>query len=165
LPTPRFLNEDGSVPRWHSSRFDRNRVAKKRFGASTTGNSTHMIGNLRTVVVDCKNPETLAGFYAEVIGGHMETDDADWVVLTAPAGTRLAFQRSPEHAPPRFPDPTGSQQFHLDIQVDDVDEAEREVLALGAIRIPNVGHESEDPFRVYRDPAGHTFCLVWASPT
>jgi catechol 2,3-dioxygenase-like lactoylglutathione lyase family enzyme len=164
LPNPRLLNENGSVPRSLSSRFDRDRVAKKRFGGSTTGNSTCMIGKLRTIVVDCKNPETLAGFYAEVIGGHTETNDADWVVLTAPGGTRLAFQRSPEHVPPHFPDPTGSQQFHLDIQVDDVDEAEREVLALGATRIPDVGNESGNPFRVYRDPAGHTFCLVWGVP-
>ena len=79
-----------------------------------------------------------------------------------PRGTRIAFQLSPEHRPPEFPDPAGSQQFHLDIAVDDVDEAEREVLAAGATRIPGAGSEqSDDTFRVYRDPAGHTFCLVW----
>jgi hypothetical protein len=51
----------------------------------------------------------------------------------------------------------GSQQFHLDVHVDDITAAEREVLALGAVRIPDVGNEGpEDPFRVFRDPAGHT---------
>ncbi|MDT5102880.1 MAG: hypothetical protein QOI25_393, partial [Mycobacterium sp.] len=39
--------------------------SREAFGASPIGNSTHVIGKLRTVVVDCKNPETLAGFYAE----------------------------------------------------------------------------------------------------
>ena len=87
-----------------------------------------------------------------------EEDTDTWVVLTDPQGRRLAFQYSPEHEPPRFPDPRGSQQFHLDIRVDDVDTAEREVLALGASRGADADGEL---FRVFRDPAGHPFCLVW----
>jgi catechol-2,3-dioxygenase len=121
-----------------------------------------MMGRLRSVVVDGKDPAILAAFYAKVLGGQVSASDATWVVLTTPEGTRLAFQHSPDHQPPRFPDPAGSQQFHLDIHVDDVDTAEREVLALGAVRVPNVGSEGpEDAFRVFRDPAGHTFCFVW----
>lgn len=44
----------------------------------------------------------------------------------------------------------------LDIKVDDFDVAERAVLALGASK---TGSESQT-FRVYRDPAGHPFCLI-----
>jgi hypothetical protein len=47
--------------------------------------------------------------------------------------------------------------FHLDIRVADVDEAEPEVLALGARRLTGGGAD----FRVYADPVGHPFCLVW----
>ncbi|MFS0896353.1 VOC family protein [Mycolicibacterium litorale] len=101
----------------------------------------------------------MAEFYAGVLGGEVRPEEHDWVVLTEPSGRRLAFQRSPEHRPPTFPDPSGSQQFHLDIQVDDVDEAERKVLDLGATRVTDA--PGEDDFRVYRDPAGHTFCLVF----
>jgi hypothetical protein len=118
-----------------------------------------MIGTLRSVVIDCRDPRLLADFYAGVLGGVPEPEDDTWVVLTDPAGRRLAFQLSPEHQPPRFPDQHGSQQFHLDVAVDDVDEAERKVLALGASRITDAVGENQ--FRVYRDPAGHTFCLVW----
>jgi catechol 2,3-dioxygenase-like lactoylglutathione lyase family enzyme len=104
----------------------------------------------------------LAEFYAEVLGGRVVVDNADWVTVITPERIRLAFQRSPEHEPPEFPDPRGSQQFHLDILVDDVDAAEREVLTLGAVRIPGVGNEGPDnSFRVFRDPAGHPFCFVW----
>lgn len=117
-----------------------------------------MIGTLRSVVVDCRDPRVLAEFYAGVLGGHVRADEDDWVVLNEPSGRRLAFQRSPEHAPPTFPDPSGSQQFHLDIEVEDVDAAERQVLELGATRVEGA---EEDDFRVYRDPAGHTFCLVF----
>jgi catechol-2,3-dioxygenase len=111
------------------------------------------------VVIDCREPRRLAEFYAGVIGGDITSEDESWVVLTDSGGRRLAFQLSPDHEPPKFPDPTGSQQFHLDVLVDDIETAEAEVLALGATRVTDALGEND--FRVYRDPAGHTFCLVW----
>jgi catechol 2,3-dioxygenase-like lactoylglutathione lyase family enzyme len=121
-----------------------------------------MIGRLRSVVIDCREPRDLAAFWRNVLGGELSSDDDDdetWVVLTGADGRRLAFQRAPEHEPPAFPDPRGSQQFHLDVAVTDIDEAEAKVLALGATRVGDA--PDEEDFRVYRDPAGHTFCLVW----
>ncbi|WP_269801784.1 VOC family protein, partial [Blastococcus atacamensis] len=55
------------------------------------------------------------------------------------------------------PDPSRPQQFHLDIRVADIAEAEPKVLALGARPLPGGGGD----FRVYADPVGHPFCLVW----
>ena len=121
-----------------------------------------MIGTIRSVVLDCKEPEKLAGFYQGVLGGAVHKQDDTWSVLTDPTGRRLAFQHSPQHEPPQCPDERGSQQFHLDIRVEDVDSAEPEVLALGATRV--TGASEDGTFRVYRDPAGHTFCLVWGAP-
>jgi catechol-2,3-dioxygenase len=118
-----------------------------------------MIGTWRSTVVDCAKPAQLAEFYASLIGGSIAVTDDDWVVLNSPTGQRLAFQRAPEHRPPRFPDPEGSQQFHLDVKVDEIEQAERQVLALGATRVADA--VEDDTYRVYRDPAGHTFCLVW----
>ena len=123
------------------------------------GNSELMIGRLRSVVLDTKDPAGLAKFDGGVLGGTVKDVDETWSVATDTQGTRFACQLSPEHIPPEFPDPRGSQQFHLDIEVDDLDSAERDVLALGATRVTDA--EEEDRFRVFRDPAGHTFCLVW----
>ncbi len=120
-----------------------------------------MIGKLRSVVVDCKQPRSLAAFWMQVLGGTLSAEDDTWVVVTDQSGRRLAFQQAPDHQPPEFPDPRGSQQFHLDVWVDDVDAAEQQVLALGATRV--VGAPGEDGFRVYLDPAGHPFCLVFRS--
>ncbi|GAA4583345.1 hypothetical protein GCM10023194_20410 [Planotetraspora phitsanulokensis] len=56
------------------------------------------------------------------------------------------------------PDPEHPQQFHLDVTVDDLAEAETEVLALGAVKHahqPGV----DGGFTVFLDPAGHPFCL------
>jgi catechol 2,3-dioxygenase-like lactoylglutathione lyase family enzyme len=116
-----------------------------------------MIGRLYSVVLDCADPAALAGFYAELLGARVVTDEDDWVVIVDGDGTRVAFQRSPQHRPPLFPDPTGSQQMHFDIVVNDVAVAERRVLALGARRLDGEG----DDFKVFADPAGHPFCLVW----
>jgi catechol 2,3-dioxygenase-like lactoylglutathione lyase family enzyme len=120
-----------------------------------------MIGQLRSVVLDTRDPKKLADFYAELLGGTVtvEDDDNDWVVVENPQGSRLAFQLSPDHEPPTFPDTHGSQQLHLDIRVADPDKAEQQVLALGATRVKDA--PGEDRFRVFRDPAGHTFCLVY----
>jgi catechol 2,3-dioxygenase-like lactoylglutathione lyase family enzyme len=116
-----------------------------------------MIGQLRSVVLDAPNPHALATFYAAVLG--LEIDGGpgdDWVVLTGD-GHRLAFQEAPDLQPPDWPDPEHPQQFHLDIRVADVDAAEPKVLELGARRLPGEG----DNWRVYADPVGHPFCLVW----
>ena len=120
-----------------------------------------MIGTLRSVVLDTRNPAELAKFYAGVLGGKVEHADDTWSTLTFASGPRLAFQLSPDHEPPMFPDPRGSQQFHLDIEVagDNIDDAEREVVELGGTRVTDA--DEDGTFLVFRDPAGHTFCLVW----
>lgn len=117
-----------------------------------------MVGQLRSVVIDCPDPAELASFYEKLLGAERLAGGNDtWVVIVA-NGTRLAFQRSGNYKPPVFPDPHGSQQFHLDVLVDDVDAAEQQVLALGATLI---SRDNDDDFRVYADPVGHPFCLVW----
>jgi catechol 2,3-dioxygenase-like lactoylglutathione lyase family enzyme len=119
-----------------------------------------VIGRLEKTVLDCPDPRALGAFYAEILGMRINEDtDGRWVVIGRDVGWReLAFQRADPYEPPRWPDPGHPQQEHLDIRVDDVDAAERAVLALGAVRLPN---EHEDGFRVFADPAGHPFCLVY----
>ncbi|KOG35302.1 VOC family protein [Streptomyces resistomycificus] len=114
------------------------------------------VATLGAVVLDCPDPAALAGFYADVLGGTVVGQE-DWVDLKLPGGQTVAFQAAPDFVPPRWPSPDHSQQFHLDLEVPDLDAAEKEVLALGARPL-----ETEDrsrTFRVYADPAGHPFCL------
>lgn len=118
------------------------------------------VGTLRSVVLDCPEPRALAEFYRRLLGGEVVADDEDWVVLADASGRRIAFQLAPDYRPPEFPDPTGSQQFHFDVLVEDIDAAEPATLALGATLVQG---ETDGAFRVYRDPVGHTFCLVWGS--
>ncbi|GAA1009978.1 glyoxalase conserved hypothetical protein [Streptomyces sp. F-3] len=114
------------------------------------------LAKLGVVVLDCPDPRALAGFYAEVLGGTVE-GEGDWVELRTEGGRTLAFQRAPGHVPPKWPSADGSQQFHLDLDVEDLDTAEKAVLALGARPLDTA--DRTRTFRVYADPAGHPFCL------
>jgi catechol 2,3-dioxygenase-like lactoylglutathione lyase family enzyme len=118
------------------------------------------VAELGVVVLDCPDPRALARFYAGVLGGTVEDrsdDQYDWVELSLPGGRTLAFQGSPGHVPPKWPGSDGAQQFHLDLDVKDLDAAEQAVLELGAR--PLDADDRERSFRVYADPAGHPFCL------
>jgi catechol-2,3-dioxygenase len=116
------------------------------------------IAKLGAVVLDCPDPRALAGFYAEVLGGTVEGEgEGDWVDLKVPGGQTLAFQEAPGHVPPKWPTAGDSQQFHLDLAVEDLDAAERGVLALGATPLDT--EDRSRTWRVYADPAGHPFCL------
>jgi hypothetical protein len=120
------------------------------------------IARMRTVVVDCSEPAALAEFYRRLVGGDVTWVDEGWVVLEPESGPRLAFQRADEYAPPTWPSGERPQQFHLDVTIDDIDEAEVAVLEIGARKHDiQPGEVDGDTFRVYLDPAGHPFCLCW----
>lgn len=120
------------------------------------------IARLRTVVIDCPDPASLAGFYRRLVGGEITSVEEDWVVLEPEPGRRLAFQLADDHVPPTWPTGARPQQFHLDVTVDDIDEAEPAVLAIGARKHEvQPGEADGGSFRVYLDPAGHPFCLCW----
>ncbi|MFB8280195.1 VOC family protein [Nocardia colli] len=121
--------------------------------------SANSVGRLRSVVLDCPEPRKLAEFYIALLGLELtENEDDTWVVTVDSEGRRIVFQTAPEYKPPRFPDPEASQQIHFDVLVENIEEAEPKALALGAKLVqPN----DDDQFRVYADPVGHIFCLMW----
>lgn len=120
------------------------------------------IARMRTVVIDRPDPGGLAAFYRQLLGGELTSVEDDWIVLEPEPGRRLAFQRAEEYAPPTWPTAERPQQFHLDVTIDDLDEAEPAVLAIGAKKHEaQPGEADGDSFRVYLDPAGHPFCLCW----
>jgi catechol 2,3-dioxygenase-like lactoylglutathione lyase family enzyme len=124
-----------------------------------------VIGRLHHVIVDCPDPEALAGFYSELLGLPITWLDDDFAVISRDStSSGIGFQLASDFRPPQWPDPSRPQQMHFDVMVDDVDAAEPRVLALGARRLTGDDGSS----RVYADPAGHPFCLIprpkWASP-
>lgn len=114
---------------------------------------------IATVALDCPDAHQLAGFYGRLLGWNVTASEPDWVLLRCPdGGTGLSFQSEPGYRPPVWPERPEKQQkmLHLDIRVDDLDEAEQYAVTLGAVRAE---YQPQDDVRVLYDPAGHPFCL------
>ena len=116
-----------------------------------------MRARLRNVVLEAADPWRLAEFYAGLTGWRVEEGGADWVTVSDDGYIRLAIQLAPGHKPPTWPDPASSMQFHLDFMVDDLGEAERRAVELGATKLAH--QPGGEDFEVYADPVGHPFCL------
>lgn len=110
---------------------------------------------LDLVVLDTDDPPRLAEFYNALLGWHTERADDDWITITGGPGARLAFQLAPNHRPPTWPDNDLPQQSHLDLHVDQLQEAAAYAESIGARRASG----AEEGFIVFLDPSGHPFCL------
>jgi catechol 2,3-dioxygenase-like lactoylglutathione lyase family enzyme len=117
--------------------------------------------SLTATVLGTPDPRGLARFYQRLLGWPIGDDSDEWATLRpADGGPGLSFQREDEHVPPVWPPRPGTQQMqlHLDLLVDDLDAAGALAEEAGAQQVG--GHEDDDEIvRVYRDPAGHPFCL------
>ncbi|MEU0562936.1 VOC family protein [Dactylosporangium sp. NPDC006015] len=116
------------------------------------------IATVRGVTMDCADPRALARFYQELTGMELSYDADEFVALTDGSGRDLGFQRVHGYRSPQWPDQEVSQQFHLDLQVEDLDAAEKLALELGAVRPDH--QPGGNRWRVLLDPAGHPFCLI-----
>ena len=106
-------------------------------------------------VIDCPDPAALATFYGALLDWKV-TGSAEWAEVRADYGQCICFQPVEGYTPPQWPAQDVPQQMHLDVMVQDLDEAEPEVIALGATRHE---HQPGTSIRVFLDPAGHPFCL------
>ena len=114
---------------------------------------------LTTFTLSTSDPDGLADFYAALLGWEVRRREPDWVVLRSPDDRlALACQLEPQHVRPVWPGGPGDQQMqaHLEIQVDDLEEAGAYARSLGA---ELAEHQPQDDVRVLYDPAGHPFCL------
>jgi predicted enzyme related to lactoylglutathione lyase len=121
-------------------------------------NQDPAVGRLDSVTIDCGDPERLAAFWSAVFGTRVKWrggDPVQYLDLAATAASpTIRFQRVPE---PK----TVKDRIHLDLRVDDIDEATVRVVALGATRVEQGDFlEYDVAFRVMLDPEGNEFCLV-----
>lgn len=112
------------------------------------------------VVLDAPDGVELARFYGRLLGWPVfnEGDGEAAVAPSADAGFNLGFQSEPGYVRPVWPAEDGKPQMsmHLDIEVDDLDDAVAHALAVGA---ELAAYQPQHDVRVMLDPAGHPFCL------
>lgn len=106
--------------------------------------------------LDCARPQVLAEFYHQVLGWEVTHSQDEYAMITD-GTTSIGFGRIDDHRPPPWPNTAESpKRYHLDLMVDDLDEAERRILGHGATR-PD--HQPGETWRVLLDPEGHPFCI------
>lgn len=114
------------------------------------------VARLGSITLDCAEPEPLATFWAEMLGGTVVVTDEKYVIVRLPQ-VFLTAHRVHGYRPPVWPEETPPKQIHLDLAVDDLDDAQEQAVRLGAV----VSEYQANPevCRVLFDPAGHPFCL------
>jgi hypothetical protein len=112
------------------------------------------------LVVDCRDPEALAAFWAAVLDYRVLSRDEDGAVEIGPEAGFGGSTPTLVFGP--VPDPTpGKVRLHIDLNATDRDQdAELErLLELGATRA-DVGQTGEEGWDVLADPEGNQFCLL-----
>jgi hypothetical protein len=125
------------------------------------------VAKTTVLILDCAEPAALAEFYAALLDARTQVGtDPDYVEIVGNGGVHLAVHRDHGYAPPSWPRPDDSQQAHLRILVshDDMDEAEREAISLGARPLDTKDNGGPRDVRLYSDPAGHSFSLAVSAP-
>lgn len=117
-----------------------------------------MIDSIFGFAYDCKNPDKLADFYANLLGWEKIEAGEGWAALRSPQGWILAFQGVDEYIPPVWPWKPGTQQqmAHIDFKVSNLEEAVNFALKCGAKKSEVQYYETST---VMFDPEGHPFCL------
>jgi predicted enzyme related to lactoylglutathione lyase len=106
-------------------------------------------------VLDCRDPDALADFWAAALGYERGGFDPPYVALTDPSGygPRLLLQRVPE---PK----TAKNRMHPDLRVADMDAELARVTGLGATVVRGPFVDDGWPTTVLADPEGNEFCLI-----
>lgn len=112
------------------------------------------------VVLGARDAQALLRFYERLLGWQVFTDTPEWCTLapSKDAGYNLAFQREEHHVRPVWPAGPGDpeMQLHLDLEVDDLEQAVAWARECGA-ELPDF--QPQEDVRVLIDPEGHPFCL------
>jgi hypothetical protein len=118
-----------------------------------------MAGFASLVVLDleCPEPRVLAEFYHQVLGWDITFHHDEYVEITD-GSTRILFTRADDYQGSGWPTSAAPKRYHLCLQTDDVAEAVRRCLELGADK-PGF-QPGDDRWTVLTDPGGHPFCLA-----
>jgi predicted enzyme related to lactoylglutathione lyase len=113
--------------------------------------------SLGWITIDCDDADAQAKFYREALGWEITFSEGPYSGISDGTIT-IEFNAVEGYQRPQWPDQGGAKQFHLELMVDDLDQAAAQLLAAGAAQ-PQFQPGGER-FRVLTDPAGHPFCLI-----
>ncbi|BAL89713.1 hypothetical protein AMIS_44930 [Actinoplanes missouriensis 431] len=116
------------------------------------------VGPIARIVVDCADPQAMAGFWDEATDWTLREVTGDRAVLRSPRdlGPYLEFVRTSEATPP-------SGRVHLDLRPYPGDDKAADVATLRALGATDLDLGQGDvSWTCLSDPEGHPFCVLAA---
>lgn len=110
--------------------------------------------HVHAVMINTADPHRLAHFWGSLLGVEIGTDLGDyiWLRSTHKGGVSMAFQKVTRPL-------AGHSETHVDLSVDDLDDAQRLIEELGGALVAR--HAIGDfTWRIMHDPDGNEFCIV-----
>ena len=107
--------------------------------------------SLGSVVIDCSDPESLAGFYGAVLGTEISQSFPGfiWLAPASDGSISLAFQKVPDPTP-------GKNRLHLDFSFADLSATRDRIEQLGGSFVET--HQIGDfTWNTFADPEGNVF--------
>ena len=105
---------------------------------------------IKDIIIDCRDPERLSAFWAEVLGRPIAARIGPYVWLARGDGPGVGFQKAEG---PK----AGKNRIHFDIAAPDPAAERKRVEALGARTLPEF---AAGGFLVMADPEGNEFCII-----
>ena len=114
-----------------------------------------MAARLTELVIDARDPASLASFWMSALGWELAGTDEDGVEISDPSGRSPTFMFA--HVPEAK---AGKNRLHVDLNPVDCDQDEElaRLLALGAHTV-DIG-QGVQSWIVLADPEGNEFCLL-----
>ena len=109
-----------------------------------------------TVMFNSDKPEELVQFWSNFLDvkahPHNASTEHIWLFPTEGDSFKLGFQRVTMRE-------SHSNEVHIDVAVDDLDEAQRLAINLGGKHVKTNKVSNGFEWRVLEDPQGHHFCI------
>jgi hypothetical protein len=113
--------------------------------------------DIAMVTFDCADPDGLAAWWAEAVGGEVDAvAPGEFVMVARGQGTTLGFQKVPDPTP-------GKNRVHLDFHAADMEGEVTRLVGLGATETGRNGFGDDFHWVVLADPAGNAFCVAAGS--
>jgi hypothetical protein len=120
-----------------------------------TDNELGLIPTIGWICLDTADPEALADWWSRLLGNGVTRTDQDGDVHLQSGPIPLLFLKVAE---PK----TSKNRMHLDLQVENYEEAVARAVSLGAT--PATDIYRGDEWKVLRDPEGNEFCIIRPRP-
>jgi predicted enzyme related to lactoylglutathione lyase len=110
--------------------------------------------DIAMVTFDCTDPDALAAWWADAVGGEVNAvAPGEFVMVARQQGPTLGFQKVPDPTP-------GKNKVHLDFHSTDKEAEVARLVAAGAREVGRNSFGPEFEWVVLADPEGNAFCVA-----